>query len=270
MQDFSLPQAQPFFFPEGEHAVLLIHGFTGSPAHMRLVGEGLRDRGFAVKGILLPGHGETPEAMGRATWQDWVLAAREAAKELRQNYKYLTVAGLSMGGCLALMLAEQMEADACVTIAAPMKTTVPFRSLALLAAPFYPTLHKRDDEARATLDPDYDIDYESYPMKSVHHLSVIMSRARKDLALIHCPILAIQSHGDRTVTADSPQIILDGVSSTVKAQLWLDTAPHVCTISPEYGKIVEGMAAFLGRAENIRGDEEEYRVQSTECREQIE
>ncbi len=249
MQDFSLPQAQPFFFPEGEHAVLLIHGFTGSPSHLRLVGEGLRDRGFAVKGILLPGHGETPEAMGRVTWQDWLLASREAAKELRQNYKYLTVAGLSMGGCLALMLAEQMEADACVTIAAPMKTSVRFRSLALLAAPFYPTLHKRDEEARAALNPDYDIDYESYPMKSVHHLSVIMSRARKGLGLIHCPVLAIQSHGDRTVTADSPQIILDGVSSTVKAQLWLDTAPHVCTISPEYGKIVEGMAAFLGKIE---------------------
>ena len=57
MPDLSSPLAQPFFFPEGEHAVLLMHGFTGSPAHMRKLGEALHARGFAVRGILLPGHG---------------------------------------------------------------------------------------------------------------------------------------------------------------------------------------------------------------------
>ena len=71
MQDFSSPLCQPFDFPEGDHGVLLIHGFTGSPAHMRLIGEELHQRGFAVRGIRLPGHCENEEAMGRATWQDW-------------------------------------------------------------------------------------------------------------------------------------------------------------------------------------------------------
>ena len=63
MPDLSSPLAQPFFFPEGEHAVLLMHGFTGSPAHMRKLGEALHARGFAVRGILLPGHGGVPEDM---------------------------------------------------------------------------------------------------------------------------------------------------------------------------------------------------------------
>ena len=43
----------------------------------------------------------------------------------------------------------------------------------------------------------------------------------------------------------SPDLILKGVSSPVIAQLRLDSAPHVCTISPEYGKTVGGMADFL-------------------------
>ena len=63
MQDFSSPQGKPFDFPEGNHGVLLIHGFTGSPGHMRPLGEKLREAGFAVRGILLPGHGESPEAL---------------------------------------------------------------------------------------------------------------------------------------------------------------------------------------------------------------
>ena len=216
---------------------------------MRLVGEGLRERGYAVQGILLPGHGETPEAMGAVTWQDWLLSCRQAAKELRKSYRQLTVAGLSMGGCLALMLAEQMEADACVTIAAPMKTTNHFRSIAPAAALVYPMIHKRADGARDTLNQDYDIGYDSYPTKSVHQLSVIIRKARQNLHLIHCPVLVIQSHGDRTVTADSPDIILNGVSSAEKARLWLDSAPHVCTISPEYPKIVDGIAEFLKKGE---------------------
>ncbi len=247
MQDFSLPQARPFDFPRGNHGVLLIHGFTGSPAHMRLIGEGLRDKGFAVRGILLPGHGETPEALSRASWQDWLLACRQEARDMRENYRYFTVAGLSMGGCLALMVGEQMQPDACVAIAAPMKTVRRFRSLAPLAALVHPVIEKRADGARNTLDPAYDIGYSSYPTASVGQLSKVIRKTRQDLHLISCPVLTIQSRQDKTVTADSPALILEGLSSPVKAQLWLDSAPHVCTISPEYGKIVNGMADFLKR-----------------------
>ncbi len=249
MQDFSLPQAQPFWFPEGEHGVLLIHGFTGSPSHMRLIGEGLQDNGFAVRGILLPGHGESPEAMGKATWQDWFRASREAAADMRKRYPYFTVAGLSRGGCLALMLAEQMDVDACVPIAAPMKTVAKFRSLAPIAALVHPVVNKRADGGRASLNVDYDIGYDSYPLSSIAHLSAVMRQARQNLSLIRCPVLAVQSHGDKTVTPDSPDIILNGVSSDIKARLWLDEAPHVCTISPEYPKIVEAMTEFLRKAE---------------------
>ena len=78
MPDLSSPLARPFFFPEGEHAVLLMHGFTGSPAHMRKLGEALHARGFAVRGILLPGHGGVPEDVRGVRWQDWLLAARSS------------------------------------------------------------------------------------------------------------------------------------------------------------------------------------------------
>lgn len=247
MENFSLPQAQPFDFPEGDHGVLLIHGFTGTPAHMRLVGEGLRDNGFAVRGILLPGHGESPEAMGKSAWQDWVRCALEAAQEMRKRCRFFTVAGLSLGGCLALMAAEQMNVDACVSIAAPMKTIARFRSLAPAAALVHPMVHKRADGSRDSLRADYDIGYDSYPMSSVGDLSAVMRRARQHLSLITCPILTVQSRMDRTVTADSPDIIVNGVSSRVKEMLWLDHAPHVCTISPEYPKIVSGITEFLRR-----------------------
>ena len=249
MEEYLSPLARPFSFPEGDHGVLLIHGFTGSASHMRLIGEEMHRRGFAVKGILLPGHGESPEKMAKATWQDWVRAAREAAREMREKYPHFSAAGLSMGGCLSLMLAEEMNLTACVPIAAPMKTINRFRSLAPAMAPLYPMMHKKPDGTRRLLDARYDFGYQSFPTVSTHHLSVIIRRARQHLSLIQCPILVVQSKKDRVVTPDSPQIILDGVSSKEKAQLWLEDAPHTCTIAPEYPAIVDAMEACLRKWE---------------------
>ena len=235
----------PFDYREGEHGVLLIHGFTGSPAHMRLIGDGLRQRGFSVRGMLLPGHGLAPEALKRVTWQDWLLAARPEARKMRALYPKFSVAGLSMGGDLALLLAGSMDVTACVTIAAPIKTTNRLRHAALAASLVHPMIRKRDAESRSQLDPAYDIGTDEYPTASVHHLNVIISRTRQSLADVRCPVLAIQSRKDETVASDSPALIMKGVSSAVKAQMWLNEAPHVCTISPEYPLIVDGMEKFL-------------------------
>ena len=90
-RNFSDPMAQPFYFPGDEHGVLLIHGFTGSCAHMRLLGEHLRDQGFTVRGINLPGHGSRPEDMAKCTWKDWLQAAKMAAAEMQDQCKYVSV-----------------------------------------------------------------------------------------------------------------------------------------------------------------------------------
>lgn len=250
MQNTMPPLCGPFDFPGGEHGVLLIHGFTGCPGHMRKIGDTLAAQGFGARAILLPGHGTQPDDMRKVTWQDWLLASRQAAREMREKYRYFSVVGHSMGGVLALILAEEMDLTACVSIAAPMRTVNKLRPLALPVSLVYPTMHKRiDSPERDTLDQDYDFTYTSYPTRSTHDLSVLMSRAKQHLDLIRCPLLAVQSHADRTVTADSPEIILNGIRSEKKAMLWVEKAPHVCTIAPEWPKIAEGTAAFLREAE---------------------
>lgn len=246
---FSLPQAQPFEMERGEHGVLLIHGFTGSPSHMRLIGEGLAEKGFSVKGICLPGHGTRPEDMKNVSWQDWLLHVRMAAKEMQKKYRHFSVSGLSMGGVLSLIMAQEMDVTACVPIAAPIRIFNPFRRVALLMSPFVPMIGW-GPEQEETFDPNtYHIGYRRYPTKSVHDLSVLMDKAEKDLSLIHAPVLCVQSRMDKTVKPESAQMILDGVSSQRKGILWLETSPHVCTITDEKDKIIEAMTAFLRKAE---------------------
>ena len=118
--DFSSPLCQPYEVRQGEHGVLLMHGFAGSAAHMRPLAEGLVQQGFGVRTINLPGHATTMDDMRRCSWQDWLNAAKEAFREMKEQYRFVSVTGLSMGGCLTLMIAEQSDPTAIAPISAPM------------------------------------------------------------------------------------------------------------------------------------------------------
>ena len=247
---FSAPECQPFHLEGGEHGVLLIHGFTGSVSHMRLIGEDLHAQGFTVKGINLPGHATSMEDMKRTNWQDWLGAARSAAAEMKRKYKHFSVVGLSMGGVITLLLAEEMELTACAPISAPMAVQNKLMPLAGLAAPFIPAVMWGDDPERpSVLDKRYDHGYSGFPTRCATSLSKLIRMARRNLHSVKCPILVVQSHADETIAASSADIIHAGVSSRDKDILWLDDVPHVCTISPEHEHIAKAIGELLRRSE---------------------
>ena len=66
--------AEPFSFPVegGDRAVILIHGFGGTPFDLRLLGEYLSDNGIASYGVLLPGFGTSELDLEKTNWRQWV------------------------------------------------------------------------------------------------------------------------------------------------------------------------------------------------------
>ena len=44
--------AEPFFLPGGNKGVLLVHGFTGMPSEMLLLGRSLQEQGYTVLGLI--------------------------------------------------------------------------------------------------------------------------------------------------------------------------------------------------------------------------
>jgi len=251
VRNFADTNAQPFLLKGGPHGVLLLHGFTGSAAHMRLIGVELNRQGFTVQGIHLPGHATTMEEMAKTGWQDWLRAAKEVYLSLQDACETVCVAGLSMGGVLSLILAEQMPVKAVVTISAPMPMKNRFASLSRLTAPFRPIMYwKGSEEREKLLNQEYDYGYLGFPTARAAELLHLIRLARANLFSVTCPVLAVQSHADETIHEQSAQIILQGVKSAKKAMLWLEDVPHVCTISTEYLHIAETMAAFFSEALN--------------------
>ena len=99
------------------HAVVLLHGFTGTPGQFRMMGRFLNDHGYTVHAPLLPGHGTRLEDMATVTRHDWLDAARRAVDEYRRH-EGVHVVGLSMGGLLTLNLDD---VTSITTIDTPIK-----------------------------------------------------------------------------------------------------------------------------------------------------
>lgn len=98
-------QQTEFFLQGGRSGVLLIHGLTGTPTEMRLLGKGLNKAGFTVHGMQLSGHCGDVEDLLATSWHDWYASVEKAADAMLEKVDHLFVGGLSMGALLALKLA---------------------------------------------------------------------------------------------------------------------------------------------------------------------
>lgn len=96
-----------FTFRGDRRGVLLVHGLTGTPAEMLLLGKRLHGDGFTVHGVQLAGHCGDEADLLATGWRDWYASVEHAALRLRDDVDHLFVAGLSMGALLALMLAAE-------------------------------------------------------------------------------------------------------------------------------------------------------------------
>lgn len=247
----------PMTHSGSKNGILLIHGFTGTAAHMRPLADALVEKGYTVRTINLPGHAETEEAMAASNWQQWLQYSKETAFEMINELDTFTVCGLSMGGVLALLIAEQMKVDACVPISAPTAVQNRFLPLAGILHPLMPRIAWNiSSEREAKLDQHYDFGYSGFPTAKGADLYKLICMARKNLFNISCPILCVQSDADETIWSGSADAILEGVSSKIRQKLWLTDVPHVCTLSKELPSIVNAIDLLMQRAANEKSKKE--------------
>src|SRR5579884_2106722 len=105
------PEAEPYAADGGPVAAVLCHGMTGMPGSLYAWGQALVDAGLTVRIPRLPGHGTSWKDANRTTWQDWYGELERSFDDVRSRCDRVFVMGLSMGGTLALRLAEQRGSD---------------------------------------------------------------------------------------------------------------------------------------------------------------
>jgi carboxylesterase len=243
---FSGDECSPFFYKGGEKGIVFLHGFTGSVAHMRPLGDTLHKHGYSAMGINLPGHATTEEDMASVGRREWLQAALDAVAQLRKHCQTVAVCGLSMGAVLSMLIAEQHKADACVSISAPLPAFNRMLPLTRLFSFLHPRITWKQDENRILqLDQRYDKGYTGFPTRKGADLYALIKQAQRNLPQITCPTLVIQSQDDHTVSPSSADTILGCISSMQKEKLILHGVPHVCTISGKLTEIANAIDALM-------------------------
>jgi carboxylesterase len=236
--------AEPFLLLGGDQGVLLIHGFTGAPAEVRLLGEYLHNKGFTVLAPRLCGHGTTVEEMSKTKWSHWYSAAEDGYHILKSLCKGITVVGLSMGGLLALKLGAEYPIDKLVSLSTPIYIVdkrVNMLPMYRMFREFVPKKRK----VFMDIDPQYSVGYNATPLSSLSSLIELIQHVNKLLPSITAPLLIIQARSEHTVQPRSASYIYDKVGSEEKKLIWLEKSGHIVTLDVDRDQVFKEITEWI-------------------------
>lgn len=244
----TLPGAEPFSAAGGPSGVLVLHGFTGNPQSMRPLAEALAGAGLAVELPLLPGHGTSVEEMLTTRWSDWSSAAESAYGELAGCCEQVAVAGLSMGGSLALWLAERHHEVAGVVAVNPLvePPAQSFREIlhGMLesGSPVMPSIGS--DIAKPA---SAELAYDATPIEPLLSLFDAVEEVAARLGELRCPVLLLSSRDDHVVPSSSGDLLVERAAGPVE-RVWLERSYHVATLDHDAAEVEARAVEFVTKA----------------------
>jgi carboxylesterase len=262
--------------------ILILHGFTGSPAEMRPLGLALHRAGFTVDGPLQPRHGQLPARLRGAHYREWIEAALDGCDRLA-GCEHLFLTGLSMGGLVTLYLAALAAGADEGCSDTRLKSLDKLRGILVLAAParvndprtrivrfakhvipyFTPKIDFESPKTQAWLQdqapPGARIDFSDpaerkrlseaarIPLDAIDQLIRLNDRVIRLLPRVSAPALFMQGRLDRTVTAGSAERLRRGVGSRDATTQWFERSGHVLTTDVEKDDVAASAVAFVRR-----------------------
>lgn len=236
--------SQPFTFQAGKRAVLLLHGFTGSSADVRMLGRFLEKHGYTSHAPHYKGHGVPPEELIESGPEDWwqdVLGGYHHLKQL--GYDEIAVAGLSLGGVFALKLALNEPVLGVATMCSPMTmrtTDVMFQGVLEYAKQYKKRERKADEQIETELEA-----IRAKGMPSLPALQQLIQTVREEIEFLYAPLFIAQARHDEVIDPNSANIIFETVESFEKQLNWYEHSGHVITLGPEKEQLHEHILKFL-------------------------
>jgi carboxylesterase len=241
-----IDQGQPFFFPGDHIGCLLIHGFTGAPREMRLLGEALAQDGRTVLAIRLFAHATRAEDMRRARWTDWVADAQDGLAMLEATCDRIVAIGLSMGGAISLLLAAEHSLAGAVGLSTPYALPSDARlAFAKLISFFVPGIGKGEPDWVDPRNGEGHLSYPLYPTRAIAELDQLLAAMRLVLPRVRAPVLLMQSKTDAGILPDSMPMIFNHLGSIQKQQVWLGPSGHVITRDVLRQQVFDAVAGFV-------------------------
>ncbi|MCH7587496.1 MAG: alpha/beta fold hydrolase [Chloroflexi bacterium] len=240
---------RPFFIGNGETGCLLVHGFTGAPKEMRLLGEHLAEDGYTVLGTRLFGHATDQTDLIRARWGDWLLSVEDGYHILSGTCTQIFILGLSMGGILALLISSNFPVSGVIAYSTPYEFPVarirPFIPLIPLISKFRPFFSKGEPDWNDPSQTHDHFEYTDYPVRAAYELNVLLKKMRRALPKINVPVLQVHSKVDKSVPPYHAERIFEKLGSRDKRLLWLENSGHVVIEDSQRSMVFEATSDFI-------------------------
>ena len=229
----------------GHIGVVLVHGFTGSPAAMRPWAEFLNARGYSVRVPLLPGHGTKPSDLNEVQWPEWPAKVKAEIAELQKQCSQVFVAGLSMGGGTTLHVAAELGDELSgIILVNPMihvRGISPTLAFAISRVVKFGKSVGNDIKRKGVTEYSYD----KMPYRGIHQLLTMLQLTRAALPLVKVPMQLFHSVDDHTLPVSNTEIIMREVGSTNKSRIELLNSFHVATLDHDSELIFANSLTFI-------------------------
>jgi carboxylesterase len=229
----------------GQIGIVLVHGFTGSPAAMRPWAEYLNARGYSVRVPRLPGHGTVPADLNNVHWQEWPAKVAAEIVELKKHCSQIFVAGLSMGGGTTLYTAatheDQISGIILVNPMIHVRGISP--KLAFVISRVIKFGRSVGNDIKRTGVTEYS--YDKLPYRGIYQLLTMLKLTRTALPTIKVPMQLFHSVDDHTLPVSNTEIVMREIGSTNKSRIELLNSFHVATLDHDCETIFANSVTFI-------------------------
>jgi carboxylesterase len=241
-----MPGAEAYAHDGGPTGVLLCHGFTGCPQSLRPWAEYLAGAGLSVSLPRLPGHGTTWQEMARTRWEDWFAEVNRAFDELQSRSDEIFVMGLSLGGCLALRLAE-LRGDAIrgLVVVNPWLTADSALLFAAVRVLKFVVPSVKGVVSDIKKPGAVEAGYDRVPVKAVASVPGLWRTTQQHLAELTQPVLVFHSETDHVVGPASVGMLTSRLPASQIEVRELSDSYHVATLDNDAEAIFAGSLDFV-------------------------
>src|SRR5690625_5105339 len=235
---------EPFTFEAGNRAVLLLHGFTGHSADVRMLGRYLEKKGYTTHAPIYRGHGQEPEALLHSSPDEWwedILTAYNHLKNL--GYNEIAVAGLSMGGALALKLAIKYELKGVIPMCIPMyfDNQKQLTQAFLYFARQFKKFEKKDEQ---TNKKEVDL-LQQNSAELFNEIGTFVEQVNGIIDRVDIPTFVVQASKDEIINPESATFIYENIKNEKKDLKWYENSTHLITFGDEKDILHEDIYNFL-------------------------
>lgn len=229
----------------GKVGVLLVHGFTGTPASMRPWAHDLNEQGFTVSVPLMPGHGTKWQDLNNVNWQQWPEKLQSELDYLSERCEKIFICALSMGCGNSMYVAARNQGRITGLILVNPMIHIPGIQIR------FAWLISRLQKSRASVGDDIkkpgvtEWGYDALPLKGVAQLYKYLKLARSGLKSIKTPLLLFHSVDDHVLPVSNTEIIMEEIGSPHKQRVELVNSYHVATLDYDAEIIFENTTLFI-------------------------